>query len=131
MGKLQPAERVLKQLVCQLCLKCGRRLPLALRAFYFLELSRQAARNYVPHVYPGRLILFRTPHSAPQLQAAWKSLAARGVEVYEVPGNHLDIMREPYVRTLAAQLRACLAQVQAVKIGTQWKARDAASSIAD
>jgi aspartate racemase len=84
-----------------------------LRAFYFQETSREAAQGYVPQGYPGRLILFRTPHSAPQLHADWQSLAARGVGVYEVPGNHLDIIREPYVRTLAATLQACLAQAQA------------------
>ncbi len=42
----------------------------------------------------------------------WDRLAARGVEVHEVPGEHITIFQEPYVRVLAEKLNSCLAQLR-------------------
>ncbi|MBW4493512.1 MAG: amino acid adenylation domain-containing protein [Oscillatoria princeps RMCB-10] len=76
------------------------------------ELNRQAVRNYVPQVYPGRLTLFRAlerptaEYYDPLL--GWGGLAAGGVEIQEVPGHHVTMMFEPYVRVLAEKLKACL-----------------------
>jgi amino acid adenylation domain-containing protein len=76
------------------------------------ELNRQVVRNYVPQVYPGRLILFRalerptTEYYDPLL--GWGGLAAGGVEVVGVPGHHVTMMFEPYVRVMGEKLKACL-----------------------
>ena len=71
-----------------------------------------AEKAYRPEVYPGRVIVFRA-RAAGTLRledhsAGWARLAAGGVEVREVAGEHLTIMQEPYVQTLAAELRDCL-----------------------
>ncbi|MBW4493514.1 MAG: amino acid adenylation domain-containing protein [Oscillatoria princeps RMCB-10] len=81
------------------------------------EANRQAVRNYLPQVYPGRVTLFRSierptrKYYDPLL--GWGELAAGGVEVVEVPGHHKTLILEPYVRFLAEKLRACLDKAQA------------------
>jgi amino acid adenylation domain-containing protein len=71
-----------------------------------------AARQYVPRTYPGRVLLFRATErplgSKDELFLGWNDLALGGVEIYEVPGNHMSIVDEPAVATLAAQLTSCL-----------------------
>jgi thioesterase domain-containing protein/acyl carrier protein len=113
-GRLTEADAGIKRAICHSYLGLGRRLPFPLRAFYFLEASAQATRKYKPDVYPGRMVLFRAQSSAPHLPADWGTLAAGGLEVHEVSGNHFDIIREPHVRPLAAKLRDCLSHAQAV-----------------
>jgi thioesterase domain-containing protein len=34
------------------------------------------------------------------------------VEVYTVPGNHIVLLSEPYIKTFAQQLQACLERAQ-------------------
>jgi thioesterase domain-containing protein len=38
----------------------------------------------------------------------WAPLAAGGVDVHVVPGNHFTMMREPFVEALAERLRNCI-----------------------
>ena len=86
-------------------------LPRYLRA---VEAANVAARHgYQLKPYPGRIVLFRASrqpmgiHRDPTL--GWDGLAAKGLEIYEVPGYHGAIIHEPLVGALAAQLKACLA----------------------
>jgi len=37
-------------------------------------------------------------------------LAEGGLNVYDVPGDHFNLMREPYGQVLAAGIAQCLAQ---------------------
>lgn len=80
----------------------------------------QANRDYVPQVYPGRAILFRTSEQPVELlnwatidsDLGWGNLVAGGLEIQEVPGNHFNMFTEPYVRVLAAKLKTCLEESQ-------------------
>ncbi|MGB5715119.1 MAG: thioesterase domain-containing protein [Waterburya sp.] len=76
--------------------------------------SLKANRAYVPQVYPGRVILFRAKERPPGFcrdpQLGWGDLAAGGMEIYEIPGNHTSIMKSP---VLAEKLRICLDKAQA------------------
>jgi thioesterase domain-containing protein len=38
----------------------------------------------------------------------WREIAAYGVELHEVPGNHFTMIREPNVLVLAERLQDCL-----------------------
>lgn len=83
------------------------------------QIGDQAAKNYVPRPYPGKVILFRAmdrdqfkPEDSDS-QFGWGELAAGGLEVHHVPGNHLGILKEPDVRVLAEKLQECLERVQA------------------
>ena len=72
-----------------------------------------AAGEYVPRIYPGRVSLFWAKGDLTtsfDLLDGWRTLAAGGVDGHEIPGNHIDIIKEPHVRSLAAELSACLDQ---------------------
>jgi amino acid adenylation domain-containing protein len=77
-----------------------------------MEALYQAVMNYAPRVYPGRLTLFRT--RAQPLAASygkdkgWGKLAAQGVEIRVVSGNHRNMYEEPHVHILAEEMRAAL-----------------------
>jgi thioesterase domain-containing protein len=73
-----------------------------------------AGGTYKPKRYGGRVTLLRT-HGQPFLcsfhpEYGWGELAAGGVEIRMVPGAHEAIFVEPDVRSLAAQLAACVRQ---------------------
>ena len=75
--------------------------------------NQEAGRHYQPQVYPGQLTLFRsmafdsvTHYRDPEL--GWGSLATGGVEIHDVPGDHLGIFKEPSVQVLAEKLKASI-----------------------
>ena len=82
-----------------------------------LSANKEAMYAYVTKPYPGRVTLFRASFD-PWGQArrdttlGWKHLAGGGVDVHVIPGNHLVIMRKPFVDDLARQLQRCLNAVQ-------------------
>ncbi len=102
------------KLLYKLYTKVGRSLPQSFGTIN--DINSFAAAEYIPRPYGGRLTVFRTMNNfRPDLddyELGWGSLAAGGVEVHEIPGEHLDITSEPNVQTLAAKLRACLSQAQ-------------------
>jgi amino acid adenylation domain-containing protein len=72
----------------------------------------EAERNYRPQPYAGRVILFRSNHKplgqVGDPRAGWKTVARRGLEIYEIDGNHENILLEPQVRQVAQLLKPCL-----------------------
>jgi oxalate---CoA ligase len=74
--------------------------------------QHRAMRNYRPNVYPGQLTLFRARmqplFSSHKPDKGWGRLAAGGLEIRVVPGNHLGMLQEPHVRILGQELTACL-----------------------
>jgi len=45
----------------------------------------------------------------------WRTLAPGGLEIREVSGTHLDIIKEPHVSGLARKLNECLRHAQTKK----------------
>ena len=74
------------------------------------EANLRALRHYAPQPYSGRVTLFlargRPLFNPRRHDTLWRQLAAGGVEVRVLPGNHKTIMHEPYVQALAALLKA-------------------------
>jgi amino acid adenylation domain-containing protein len=72
----------------------------------------RALRNYKPQRYTGRLTLFRARmqpfFSSHDAHKGWSRVAAGGVNVKNIPGNHLGMLQEPHVQVLARELSACL-----------------------
>jgi thioesterase domain-containing protein len=70
----------------------------------------QAAARYVPKPYPGRVTLIqarvRPVFCHPDNDLGWGQLARGGVAVRMIPGRHENILAEPHVRQLAAELKA-------------------------
>jgi aspartate racemase len=79
-----------------------------------------ATRHYRPGRYPGRITLIRSMQerrAARDPFLGWDAVAAGGVELRWVPGDHFTIMQEPLVGQLAAELRSCLNQTHAPVAG--------------
>ena len=91
----------------------GRPLPAVLRNIE--ELNFAAVKDYVPKVYPGSATIFLASDdltAAYDVEEGWQGLIAGGLEKIRVPGNHLDIIKEPHVGVLARELRAALDRAQ-------------------
>jgi len=78
-------------------------------------------QNYIPKIYPEQITFFRasieddgsqlghpSSESEPDPTRGFTALSTKPIEVYEVPGTHHQIAREPNVRVLAEQLRDCI-----------------------
>ncbi|MDZ7356795.1 MAG: amino acid adenylation domain-containing protein [candidate division KSB1 bacterium] len=86
---------------------------------HFVRIMRtynDAWRNYHARPYPGKITVFRATNShldnlvAPDL--GWAELAKGGVEVHDVPGDHISMMvEEEQVRVLAQRISTCLAKI--------------------
>lgn len=85
--------------------------------FNILEANVQAAKNYVPQVYSGRVTLLRSSEQSPKCfhdpQLGWGDFAGEGVEIHEISGPHESIMTEPYIRVLAEKMNLCLEKAEA------------------
>jgi amino acid adenylation domain-containing protein/non-ribosomal peptide synthase protein (TIGR01720 family) len=72
------------------------------------------ARRYSAQMYQGHVALFRALRLEPNEQRAgdlslgWARLAAGGVEIRIIRANHVALLVNPYAKTLAQELAACL-----------------------
>ncbi|MBE9178017.1 amino acid adenylation domain-containing protein [Oculatella sp. LEGE 06141] len=73
--------------------------------------NSQAAYRYMPHPYPNRITLFKAAEKAAAIghdsTLGWSTLAD-DIELHQVSGNHLSLLKQPHVQTLAQQLRPYL-----------------------
>jgi aspartate racemase len=99
-------------------------LPRALRKRFSRPMTRSeeldaiiqtARRNYQPRTFPGRLVLFRAEQIPDWIGSCvedpylgWGGLAAKGIEICPVPGDHLTLLHRANVGSLARQLEAYL-----------------------
>ena len=127
-GKARYAPRKMKSFVWRrvhrLYRNLNRDLPRLLRDV--AEFNSLAARNYDPQVFDGKVTLFWASGDlrAYDVVDGWKVLATGGIEVHEIPGTHLNIIKEPHVAELARKLNNCLARVQGRHLHVQELARD-------
>ena len=88
--------------------------PLPARLKIIQQLNFLAAYNYTPRVYNGRVSLFSATGdltAVNDLREGWRTLA-REVEIHEIAGNHINIIKEPHVGELADKLNGCLERVE-------------------
>jgi thioesterase domain-containing protein len=100
------------QAVYKFYVKVNRPLPQILQSVQ--EFNFMAVMNYVPKIYSGKVTLFWASEDlrgSYDVQDGWNFLAA-GVETHNIPGNHLNIVKEPYVQELAEKLRQCIEKSQ-------------------
>jgi hypothetical protein len=78
---------------------------------------------YRPEPYPGRITLFKAAEEeaefGPDPELGWGGVARGGVEVFEVPGDHISILDQPRVAELADRLRGCLEATQKEPLSLQ------------
>ncbi|MEO8109717.1 MAG: amino acid adenylation domain-containing protein [Ginsengibacter sp.] len=89
----------------------GRLLPRILRSRYLLHTNGHMSRAYKAEVYPGKMIIFRSPQIYKDLYLGWKKHVSGGIESCDVPGkytNRQDIMKEPFVGVISDKLKTIL-----------------------
>jgi len=66
----------------------------------------QAWSKYNPKPYEDKLILFRSEENknASEHDLGWGRLVRGQVEIIDAPGDHLSMLHEPHVQTLAKKL---------------------------
>ena len=64
-------------------------------------------QNYSIRPYPGQISFFRASDDIDS-KSEWQRLAQLGLSIYDVPGDHLEILQEPHVRVLAEKLQSIL-----------------------
>jgi thioesterase domain-containing protein/aryl carrier-like protein len=96
----------------------------------------RAATGYQPQPYAGRATLFRAteqPHGIFEDRTlGWGPLVNGGLEIYDTPGHHGAIVREPRSRVLAGQLQEALARAwERVKTTENGQSKSAAEVVAN
>jgi aspartate racemase len=88
-------------------------MPYALHYSLIVDANKKLASDYSLQIYPGKVTLFRASddpnerdNQFPDL--GWSALAVGGVEIHEVPGDHMGMFQEPHVQMLAEKLRVCI-----------------------
>jgi aspartate racemase len=80
------------------------------------EANYQAVMDYGPQVYPGRVTVIRSRvqplFCSHEPDMGWRKLAAGGLDIIGMPGNHETIVIEPRVQLLSERLQALLVQAQ-------------------
>jgi len=105
-----------------------RRIRMCVDEFFFPRAIRRvkeaghwAAADYVPGEYAGRVTLFRATEQPAGIHVdrtlGWGSLVKRGVEIYDAPGHHGSLTREPRARVVSQQLEDALVRAQASPVG--------------
>lgn len=74
----------------------------------------RALEHYRPKPYPGTIVLLQADRRAGRRTAygGWRRLAAGGLDLRSVPGDHFSLVKEPDVKTVAAEIRAYLDEVE-------------------
>ena len=68
-------------------------------------------QNYSIRPYSGQIGFFRASDDIDS-KSEWQKLAQLGLSIYDVPGDHLEILQEPHVRVLAEKLQSLLLDKQ-------------------
>ncbi|WP_375770491.1 amino acid adenylation domain-containing protein [Archangium gephyra] len=89
--------------------------PAMLPMFQLFTLHARRTYDYQPRAYPHRVVLFSTEEvrrarGGREPTMGWRQLAAGGVDIQPVPGEHLSVLRRPHVEVLAQALSARLEQ---------------------
>jgi aspartate racemase len=78
------------------------------------DVMEMAPWSYVPQIYPGRITYLlsekrkRASDNPRDAVGAWYDLAADGIDITAIPGDHFSIWKEPNVQAIAEKLKACL-----------------------
>jgi acyl transferase domain-containing protein/thioesterase domain-containing protein len=91
------------------------RLPVDLRYFQIDEAHRRALERYTFQPYPGKVTLFRAMDRGPEVLGkredptlGWGTLAGGGLEIVDVPTQHMFMLFDPYVTTFVETLKTIL-----------------------
>jgi len=82
-------------------------------AGYIRDLHGRVNREYIPQPYPGRAIYFLSRERKEYFNSKWYQLVRGGIEIHEMPGDHVAMLEERYVHLVAEKVRYYLDEAQA------------------
>jgi thioesterase domain-containing protein len=83
-------------------------LPAFLGQSYLLDTDRKYIQAYIPKIYYGNMVIFRSPKIYKDPHIGWTKFIAGGIKTVDIPGTHKErraVMEEPHVQVLAAELK--------------------------
>jgi amino acid adenylation domain-containing protein len=92
----------------------GLRIPQRMRTLYIPRMLNRVEQNYVPKPYPGTVVMFYGHNQAYSAYLGWEGLADHfetHIIGHAEVNSRREIMDEPLVRQLAAELTGCLDRV--------------------
>lgn len=110
-------DKYQKRLAIKYYLAMQHLLPVSLRSLYILDVYSQARLKYTPQRYPGRAFYVKSGMRSNYHQLQWERLMGGGLEVHEIPGDHLDLRKESHVHIWAEKLKGWLRTTQATSGG--------------
>jgi len=79
------------------------------------EVNDQAAMKYMPRPYSGRVVVIRPKGNFRRFDhpsLGWSDVVRDGLEIRELPFYPKGMLVEPFVQTLAQELRECLSEAK-------------------
>ncbi|MEG4235045.1 amino acid adenylation domain-containing protein [Microcoleus sp. Pol11C3] len=109
-GKIERFTHQMWRIYSKFYRAIGRPLPIYLENFTHRELNNEALKHYVGGVYTGRAYVFKAIETAAAFgvdrELGWADVVKGGIEVYDIPSDHLGMLKEPHVRVLGEKLQA-------------------------
>jgi len=86
-------------------------IPHELRYWFIESINFQAIEAYQPQLFDGVITLLKGPDATGGIRSdpnrGWQGMATRGLDIYEIPGAHDELVEEPLLGKTLAQ---CLKQ---------------------
>jgi thioesterase domain-containing protein len=86
--------------------------------FHVFKANWQALWAYHPSLYPGKMVFFKATEEKDDLSNSpfqmqfqmqrWKNLSSNPIAVYNVPGNHYNMVFMPYIQEMAQLISLAL-----------------------
>ncbi len=104
----EKAKHKLYRRIYKVYKRIGRPLPAVLQNIE--EIAFAAVKDYEPQTYAGDVTLFLASDLTADydLLDGWRELVTGKIEEHEISGDHINIIKEPHVHSLAEKLKACL-----------------------
>jgi non-ribosomal peptide synthetase component F/thioesterase domain-containing protein/NRPS condensation-like uncharacterized protein len=83
-------------------------IPTLLRSVY--HINSFAAVNYVPKKYDGKVTMLRASGEKGPRDLGWGRFTTQPVEVFEIPGAHLQVLSDGNMPKVIESLRRCLSE---------------------
>ncbi len=104
----------IKSLYYKLIAKSGD-MSIAFKEYVTWRENHEASIRYNPEPYAGKVILFKSDHTSTEIdnikdpQLGWGEVSLGGVEIINCPGDHVSMLTDPHVETVANKLRQAIA----------------------
>jgi aspartate racemase len=85
---------------------------LARRRVAVVKNNLTAANTYLPASYSGQVILFAAAGSPLENIDVWRTFVSGSLEVKHVPGQHSQLLTEPFVRQIAAHIQTHMGEAR-------------------